>query len=41
MAAGIPLTDEDRWPWLDTLNAELERQAPSGRSVFNILTTKK
>ncbi len=24
MAAGIPLTDDDRWPWLDTLRAELE-----------------
>src|SRR5258706_10058438 len=29
MAAGIPLQDEDRWPWLDRLNAMLrkERQA--------------
>ena len=29
MAAGIPLQDEDRWPWLDRLNAVLkkERQA--------------
>lgn len=23
MAAGIPLSDEDRWPWLARLNAEL------------------
>jgi len=23
MAEGIALTDEDRWPWLDALNAEL------------------
>ena len=23
MAAGIPLTDEDRWPWLDKIGAEL------------------
>ena len=22
MAAGVPLTDEDRWPWLDTIVAE-------------------
>ena len=22
MAAGTPLTDEDRWPWLDRLNGE-------------------
>ena len=29
MAAGTPLTDEDRWPWLDRLNAMLrgEKQA--------------
>ena len=25
MAAGIPLTDEDRWPWLDRIGAELAR----------------
>lgn len=23
MAAGVPLTDDDRWGWLDALNAEL------------------
>ena len=29
MAAGMPLTDEDRWPWLDRLNSMLrsEKQA--------------
>jgi carbohydrate kinase (thermoresistant glucokinase family) len=26
MAAGIPLTDDDRWSWLDILNAELRRR---------------
>ncbi len=25
MASGIPLTDEDRWPWLDGLNGELRK----------------
>jgi carbohydrate kinase (thermoresistant glucokinase family) len=25
MAAGTPLTDEDRWPWLARLNAELRK----------------
>jgi gluconokinase len=25
MAAGTPLTDEDRWPWLDRVVAELRR----------------
>jgi len=34
MAAGIPLTDEDRWPWLDTLNRELKEHAGSTRPVF-------
>src|SRR5205823_1120785 len=34
MAAAIPLTDEDRWPWLDVLNRELKKQAASGRAVF-------
>jgi gluconokinase len=26
MAAGIPLEDEDRWPWLDRLNALLRKE---------------
>jgi len=34
MAAGIALTDEDRWPWLDVLNRELGELANSNRSVF-------
>jgi gluconokinase len=25
MHAGIPLTDDDRWPWLDAIHAALER----------------
>ncbi len=25
MASGIPLTDEDRWPWLDKIGAELAK----------------
>ena len=29
MARGVPLVDEDRWPWLARLNAEL-RQAAAG-----------
>lgn len=28
MAAGIPLTDEDRWPWLDRVAAMLQDRAP-------------
>jgi gluconokinase len=34
MAAGIPLADEDRWGWLDALNAELKRLAPGPKPVF-------
>ena len=34
MAAGIPLTDDDRCPWLDVLNRELKAQAANGRTVF-------
>ena len=34
MTAGIPLTDDDRWPWLDRLNAELRAAAGKGRPVF-------
>lgn len=34
MAAGIPLTDEDRWPWLETLNAELRRAEAAGETLF-------
>ncbi|WP_304616316.1 gluconokinase [Paracoccus sp. (in: a-proteobacteria)] len=28
MAAGIPLTDEDRWPWLDLVAQTLNARAP-------------
>ena len=34
MTRGIPLTDDDRWPWLDRLNAELRIAACKGRPVF-------
>ena len=33
MARGVPLVDEDRWPWLDRLNAELRQAATAGESV--------
>jgi gluconokinase len=29
MAAGTPLQDEDRWPWLDKLNAVLRKEQES------------
>jgi len=35
MKSGTPLTDEDRWPWLDRLNAELRaREARSESAVI-------
>jgi gluconokinase len=33
MSSGKPLTDEDRWPWLDRLNAELRTREARGESV--------
>ena len=30
MSRGEPLTDADRWPWLDAIGAWLDRQAASG-----------
>ena len=33
MTAGTPLTDDDRWPWLDRLNAELRRHEALGESA--------
>lgn len=35
MAAGTPLTDDDRWPWLDRIVAELRRvTAAEGNAVL-------
>ncbi len=34
MAHGIPLTDDDRRPWLDRLNAELRLEADQGPPLF-------
>jgi len=33
MSRGEPLTDDDRWPWLDRLAGELARARADGRSV--------
>jgi gluconokinase len=33
MAAGTPLSDADRWPWLDRLNAELRGREARGESA--------
>ena len=33
MAAGSPLTDEDRWPWLDRIANEMRSAGEEGRSM--------
>jgi gluconokinase len=33
MASGMPLTDEDRWPWFDRVVAEMRRHAAAGTHV--------
>jgi gluconokinase len=30
MSAGIPLDDDDRWPWLDAIGAAIREAAPAG-----------
>jgi gluconokinase len=34
MRAGIPLTDEDRWPWLESLRELVERLDPNENAVL-------
>ncbi|MCI9890052.1 gluconokinase [Micrococcales bacterium 31B] len=33
MSAGIPLTDDDRWPWLGIIREWMSEQARAGRST--------
>ena len=33
MSHGIPLSDDDRWPWLRAIAAEIDRKRALGRSV--------
>ena len=33
MHAGIPLTDDDRWPWLQAIGAWMDEQDAAGRSA--------
>jgi gluconokinase len=34
MHAGIPLTDDDRWPWLDAIGAWVDQENAAGRSAI-------
>jgi gluconokinase len=33
MAAGVPLTDDDRWPWLDGVAATMREAGSSGQGI--------
>jgi gluconokinase len=33
MSAGIPLTDEDRWPWLEAIGVRMEMERETGHGV--------
>jgi gluconokinase len=33
MASGIPLTDEDRWPWLEAIGERMEVERATGHGV--------
>jgi gluconokinase len=33
MRAGVPLTDEDRWPWLETVAAVMDERIAAGQSA--------
>lgn len=34
MSSGVPLTDEDRWPWLDSIAAWTAREDKAGRNTI-------
>lgn len=34
MASGVPLTDEDRWPWLEELRSWMDDRATAGKSAI-------
>lgn len=34
MRAGIPLTDNDRWPWLDAMAAHIKNLSEQGKSAI-------
>lgn len=36
MAAGHPLTDEDRWPWLDTIAAWIDERVAAGEPPWSL-----
>lgn len=41
MSAGIPLTDEDRWPWLDSMNAFAKEKLNSSNVILTCSALKE
>jgi gluconokinase len=41
MSAGIALEDEDRWPWLDRVAAELAENLPAGGMIVSACSALK
>lgn len=41
MSTGTPLTDDDRWPWLDLVGAELRKGYEAGGVVISCSALKK
>jgi gluconokinase len=41
MAAGIPLTDDDRWPWLNAIGAWMDERATAGQSCVTACSALK
>ena len=41
MSAGIPLTDEDRWPWLDAIGAAIRETDPTKPIVVSCSALKR
>lgn len=41
MKAGVPLTDEDRWPWLDSMNAFIKEKIKTSDLIVTCSALKK
>lgn len=41
MQAGIPLTDEDRWPWLESMNTFAKEKLASSNLIFTCSALKE
>lgn len=41
MSSGTPLTDEDRWPWLESMRAWMDLEANSGGTVSTCSALKR